>query len=109
MQMESSFCTNSVSLPAARMALKSRYSLYCGNDEAMSCPSLLSILPLTGGVSRLSIFTRSATCIQKSRFAVIVYTIFVITIAAKKLSNMAMKLYRGIIFLLSNLLISVLY
>ena len=109
MQMESSFATNRESLPASRIALKSIYSLYCGSDDAISCPSQLSMLPLTGGVSRLSIFTRSATCIQKSRFAVIVYTIFAITIAAKKLSNMAMKLYRGIIFLLSNLLISLLY
>ena len=40
--------------------------LYCGSDDAMSCPSQLSMLPRIGSVFKLSTFTRSATSSQNA-------------------------------------------
>ena len=90
--IESSFTSNSESLPAACIALKSTNILYCGSDEAMSCPSQLRILPLTGGVTTLSTFTLSATFIQKSRFAVMIYRVRPSTAVAMSVMMMARKL-----------------
>ena len=62
--MESSFASHSESFLASRRALKSIYSLYSGNDEAISCSSQLNMFPRMGLTLTLSFFWRSATAIQ---------------------------------------------
>ena len=57
------FSTSSESL-CSPPAWKSMYSLNSGSELAMSCPSLLSMFPLTGFTSTLSFFSLSATAIQ---------------------------------------------
>ena len=103
--IESSLTSNSESFSAVCIALKSTNSLYCGSDDAISCPSQLRMLPRTGAVLRLSTFTRSATCIQKSCLAVMMYKVLPSTATAISVISMAIKLNLGIAFLLSNLLI----
>ena len=81
-QIESIFSQKSVSFFASRSALKSMNMLYCGSDDAMSCPSQLSMFPRIGCVFRLSTFTRSATSSQYARFAVMIYSVFPSTLIA---------------------------
>ena len=52
------------------------------SDDAMSCPSQLSMFPRIGCVFRLSTFTRSATSSQYARFAVMIYSVFPSTLIA---------------------------
>ena len=54
--MESSFTSHSESFLASRRALKSIYSLYSGNDEAISCSSQLNMFPRMGLTLTLSFF-----------------------------------------------------
>ena len=92
MHIESSFCSKSVSFFASRNATKSMKMLYCGSDDAMSCPSQLSMLPRIGSVFKLSTFTRSATSSQKARLAVIMYSVLPTTVIATNVIRMARKL-----------------
>ena len=72
--MLSSFCSHSVSVLVTVMVLKSMYIIYSGSDDTIICPSLLSMLPLTGFTVTLSRFTLSATSSQNDRCTVIMYS-----------------------------------
>ena len=67
--IESTLTSQSESLPASWMALKSMNSRYSGSELAMISPLQLSMLPRMAFTATLSFFTRLATSIQYARLA----------------------------------------
>ncbi len=105
--IESSFESHKESFPAAESALKSINILNSGNELAMRCPSQLRMLPRVGLTGTESFLTRSATCVQYSFFAVMMYRALPMTARDARVMRMAMALKRGMILWLLNLAIFV--